>query len=224
MTGPVVPRALSVALGGLCVLLGSIGAVSVPSLLPMWIVLGGIIAGAAYIILSDRATAEQPPPPARTVRRRAALAGVATSAACLVLTGIVSVLGPAAGTSVVVILLLVLAVRALRALRQLPRSAPTTGGRSDDPRPTPLPPPDVPERLPDAADLPTPALCRAWQRSYFTLLDMPDGPTREDIAAWRGSLLDELERRDPIGFDRWMHSGARAGSDPARYLDLTTDH
>jgi len=224
MTGPVVPRALSVALGGLCLLLGSIGAVSVPSLLPMWIVLGGIVAGAAYIILSDRAMTDRPPPPARTVRRRGVLAGVATTAGCLVLTGLVSVLGPATGTPVVVILLLVLAVWGLRALQRLPRRAPATGGRSDDHRPSPPPPPEEPERLPDAADLPTYALCRAWQRSYLALIDMPDGPTRDDVAAWRGSLLDELERRDPVGFDRWMHSGARAGSDPSRFLDLTTDH
>jgi hypothetical protein len=34
-------------------------------------------------------------------------------------------------------------------------------------------------------------------------------------------LLDAIERRDRDGFTRWLETGARAGSDPGRYL--TTD-
>jgi hypothetical protein len=34
----------------------------------------------------------------------------------------------------------------------------------------------------------------------------------------RVAALDELERRDPAGFARWLAAGATAGSNPAQYL------
>lgn len=37
-------------------------------------------------------------------------------------------------------------------------------------------------------------------------------------AELRKSYLDELERRSPDGFARWLASGARTGGDPGRYL------
>jgi hypothetical protein len=61
-------------------------------------------------------------------------------------------------------------------------------------------------------------LCSAWQRTYFVLLDLPAGTPRAAIVHSRGALLDEIERRDPDGFSRWLDTGARAGSDPGRYL------
>jgi hypothetical protein len=66
--------------------------------------------------------------------------------------------------------------------------------------------------------LPTPALCWEWRRSYLAVAraSKPDELTR--IAALRAAYLDELERRDPAGFRRWLDSGARAASDPGRYL------
>jgi len=36
-------------------------------------------------------------------------------------------------------------------------------------------------------------------------------------SSWR-CYLDELERRDPAGFRRWINDGARAAGDPARYI------
>jgi hypothetical protein len=66
--------------------------------------------------------------------------------------------------------------------------------------------------------LPTPTLCWEWRRSYLAVVraSRPDELTR--IAALRATYLDELERRDPTGFRRWLDSGARAASDPSRYL------
>lgn len=216
-----VPRPVSVAAGGLCLLLGSIGAVFVPSLLPIWTVLGGIVGGVVYLATCDRAT-DGPPPPRRGTVRRAARAGIATTVVCLALTGAGSILG-AAGGPVILLLLLAVALWAWRARRYLTSSS--VAGAGPDARPV------VPERSstvseppPDTAALTTPELCRAWQRSYLALIDVPEGPVREDIAAWRRSLLDELERRDPVGFDKWLRDGARAGSDPGRYLDLASDH
>jgi MFS family permease len=216
-TGRRVPRPVSVAVGGLCLLLGSIGAVFVPSLLPIWTVLGGIVGGVVYLATCDRAT-DGPPPPRRGTVRRAAWAGIATTVVCLALTGAGSILGAASGP-VILLLLLAVALWAWRARRQLTRSSVAVADAVVPERSS-----AVSEPPPDADGLTTPELCRAWQRSYLALIDVPEGPVREDIAAWRRSLLDELERRDPIGFDKWLRDGARAGSDPGRYLDLASDH
>ena len=69
-----------------------------------------------------------------------------------------------------------------------------------------------------AAEVPTAELCLAWRRSYLSLLDLPPGPARDRVVSLRRELLDELERRDRAGFGRWIDTGARAGSDPGRYL------
>ena len=66
--------------------------------------------------------------------------------------------------------------------------------------------------------LSTPELCLTWRRSYLALLDVTSYPARCTIVRMRECLLDELERRDRDGFIRWLDSGARAGSDPGRYL------
>jgi hypothetical protein len=67
----------------------------------------------------------------------------------------------------------------------------------------------------------TPELRLAWRRSYLALLDVTSSPARCRIVCMRERLLDELDRRDRDGFPRWFDTGARAGSDPGRYL--TTD-
>ena len=66
--------------------------------------------------------------------------------------------------------------------------------------------------------LSTPELCLAWWRSYLALLDVASYPARCNIVGMRECLLDELERRERDGFTRWLDTGARAGSDPGRYL------
>ena len=78
-------------------------------------------------------------------------------------------------------------------------------------------------QLPSLPDEPvehcsTEELCRAWRASYTAL---QHGCTSADLTALadrRRRYLDEIERRDPAGYARWMASGARAGSDPARFL------
>jgi hypothetical protein len=216
---PVVPRPVSLAALGLCLVLGSVGAVFVPSLLPLWIVLGGIVGGVVYVVAAERAEDESPRP-RRAIGRLAVRAGAATTAVCLALTGVGSILG-AAGAPVIILVLGGLGLWAWRARSHRPGGSVVDGG--PDGRRAVSPPP-VPEVRPDTAALTTHELCRAWQRSYFALIDVPEGPVREEIAMWRRSVLDELERRDSAGFDEWLRNGARAGSDPSRYLDLTTDH
>jgi hypothetical protein len=85
---------------------------------------------------------------------------------------------------------------------------------SSDPLPTPTPTTDhAPVRAMTDAEL-----CMAWRHSFVELqrTDVVEAITA--IAAFRQQLLDELERRNPDGFGVWLASGARAPSDPARYL------
>jgi hypothetical protein len=47
---------------------------------------------------------------------------------------------------------------------------------------------------------------------------------REQVARRRAEVLDELERRDPAGFARWLTSERGLHDDPATFLrgDRTT--
>lgn len=79
---------------------------------------------------------------------------------------------------------------------------------------------DVPEHL-DVDRLSDRALCQAWRASYLRLQRLQDVPDPSGVARVtreRSQLLDELQRRDPTGFDAWLVAGARAPSDPGRYL------
>lgn len=60
-------------------------------------------------------------------------------------------------------------------------------------------------------------LCLTWRRSFAALAKY-GGPERSSIVDLRQACLDELQRRDPVGFARWLGAGARAASDPSRYL------
>ena len=121
------------------------------------------------------------------------------------------------------------AITALVAFVVLRRAPDASGGNAAEaPASTPRMPTGAPEKpsspvrraddAPPMPALPTPALCWEWRRSYLavTRASKPDELTR--IVALRAAYLDELERRDPTGFRRWLDSGARAASDPGRYL------
>jgi len=137
-------------------------------------------------------------------------AGGVTIAAWLVITGIVMVLGPVGAIAIAIVLAAALPWLWRRLGTPL-REPPTTVGRRNDPM-CAIGPAVGPEQLT------TLQLCVAWQHSYFALLDFPTGPAYWEVVRVRECLLDELERRDPAGFARWLETGARAGSDPGRYL------
>ena len=99
------------------------------------------------------------------------------------------------------------------------------------PFPEPTPPPAQPavsgpgaEPAPGAASLPdmqalsTTELVLAWRRSYAELAGARTALELQRAAGLRRQLLDELEQRDGLGVDRWLRSGARAASDPSRFL------
>ncbi len=201
-------RVLSTVAIGTGVVLGSIGIVAVPLALPVAIGLGALAAIMAACVPPDgRGRAE--PVVAGSGRSGGVRAGLGITASLLVLTGLTVVLG--AATWVAVVAVLGIAAGRLRARRGAPlRSTPLPIGR-DGPRLVETAPPET-----TAAS--TAQLCAAWQQTYFAMLDLPAGPQRRGMVEVRQRLLDELERRDPDGFVRWLETGARANSDPSRYL------
>lgn len=67
-------------------------------------------------------------------------------------------------------------------------------------------------------ELPTAALGREWLRTTAALAARLEPAARESIVRRRQEALDELERRDPEGFARWLAAGPAPGSDPADFV------
>ena len=150
-------------------------------------------------------------------------AAAATAAVIFLVTGLV-VLAGAAGAAVVVglaavtggVLWLVRTWLPRRAAARRPDAAPGSGSPAPAPVPTWQPPVSV---------LATSDLGSEWLQTTSALA-RPVGPgDRQDIIRRRQEMLDELERRDPDGFARWLAAGPAAGSDPATFVrgDRTTD-
>lgn len=78
--------------------------------------------------------------------------------------------------------------------------------------------PGAPRLLPPVAELGTPALGAEWLRTTAVLAGPLEPAERQSIVARRQDALDELERRDPVGFSRWMAGGPAPGSDPAEFV------
>ncbi len=72
--------------------------------------------------------------------------------------------------------------------------------------------------LPDVHALSTTELVLAWRRSYAELARARTALELQRAASRRRQLLDELEQRDGLAVERWLRSGARAASDPSRFL------
>lgn len=62
------------------------------------------------------------------------------------------------------------------------------------------------------------ALGREWVRTSAALGQVREPRARQELVRRRQEALDELERRDPAGFARWLAEGATVDSDPAAYV------
>jgi hypothetical protein len=69
--------------------------------------------------------------------------------------------------------------------------------------------------LPPVSSLSTEDLGREWVQTTTALAGPLDAGTREAIVVRRQQTLDELERRDPDGFARWLSGVPLSGSDPS---------
>ncbi|MGH3507985.1 MAG: hypothetical protein ACRDO2_12360 [Nocardioidaceae bacterium] len=73
-------------------------------------------------------------------------------------------------------------------------------------------------RFSDARRLTTVELINAWRSSYAGLQRARTVGETARIAARRQQYIDELERRDPGGFERWLVSGDSPASDASSFL------
>ena len=223
---------------GLSMLLGAIAVIAVPGMTVVGAVFG-VIVGAFSLMWVRDASSDDAATTARAARRAGLLVGAGVAGAWLAVTGLVVLLGAASGPALLLVVVATLAAwlwrrprSAVAALRSNPLRAARdhvqrAAQRPDVPRRIPTAPKPVPTTTPlpapspsgpDPASLSTQQLCLAWQRTYFALLDLPAGPPHSEVVALRGRLLDEIERRDPPGFTRWLGTDARASSNPGRYL------
>jgi hypothetical protein len=99
------------------------------------------------------------------------------------------------------LLLVVLAASSPRALRAY-------AGRWRDSR----------NELFDCTTTSTARLCSAWVDSYGILQRAETPGVRLRVIAARQEYLDELERRDPEGFNAWLASAASAAGSPERFI------
>lgn len=93
----------------------------------------------------------------------------------------------------------------------LPTPPPVLTGRTvSEPRSNGLPAP--------VWTLTTPALGQEWLITTAALAGRLEPAVRQWLVGRREETLDELERRDPDGFARWLAVGPARGSDPSEYV------
>jgi hypothetical protein len=232
-----VARAIGVAAGllfaALGVLLDSTGATL------GWVIVG-LFAGVTALAPSYVRRLEEAPERRRRARggfpwRPAVLAAATTTTTLLAISGMFAVMGSAAAP---VMILIAIAIMGWALMRYRERGRARDGTTIDD----------VCHRSPltfEAADtagwrnegsdgfddgpaigddvgaLSDEELCLAWRRSFLLIEHLDDPRLSDHLARRRRGYLDELERRHPRQFAQWLASGARAASDPARFLIIT---
>jgi hypothetical protein len=163
----------------------------------------------------------------RSIIEAAVQAAGCTVAVLLVLAGIAALAGSGVAVLAVGVALACGLVRA--ALR----------GRSTAPSVTPFPAGDPVPELPSRPSEPsgrtpadpgsdgvpapvwtlaTPALGLEWLTTTAALAGRLEPAARQSLVARRAETLDELERRDPDGFARWLAVGPARGSDPSDFV------
>jgi hypothetical protein len=156
---------------------------------------------------------------------RAGTAAIWTAAVLLLVAGV-----DALGGDVVAAVLAALAGAALvgrGALRALGGGSALRTGRTGTPRVGPARPagvrdPQVRATLRDMAApvsrVSTTELGREWLRTAAVLAGPLDPETHQSVLGRRSEALDELERRDPVGFSRWLAHESCPRSDPADFV------
>ena len=74
------------------------------------------------------------------------------------------------------------------------------------------------ETAPPLACLTTAQLCALWRKSRAGLHAASTPASQARVAAARGVLLDELERREPEAMAEWLQTGALEPDGPSAYL------
>jgi len=176
---------------------------------------GVVAVGVAGLLAGLTAAAIAHDAPAHTLRatvEAGALATAGTVGALLVVSGMAVLLG---APVTVGLLAAVLLAGLLRCGRR-------SGGAASAARPPTLVPTLTlvvePAQAVPVTALSTAALGQEWLRTTAALAGGLDALARRAVVERRGATLDELERRDPRGFVRWISEGPLPGSDPAEYV------
>jgi hypothetical protein len=147
----------------------------------------------------------------------AVMAAAGTASAIFVVTGIVVLAGGYVATLVTGLAVATGGAgwlwRARCARARTRGTVPAPGGDSRALVPAWLAHPQPPVSL-----LPTSDLGSEWLRTTSALACQVDAAARQNIIRRRQETLDELERRDPAGFARWLAAGAASDSDPATFV------
>jgi hypothetical protein len=176
---------------------------------------GVVAVGVAGLLAGLTAAAIAHDTPARTRRatvEAGALATAGTVGVLLVVSGMAVLLG---GPVTVGLLAAVVLAGLLRCGRRSEAAASAAGPPASAPALTLVVEPA--DAVP-VTSLSTAALGREWLRTTAALAGGLDAVTRRAVVERRGATLDELERRDPGGFVRWLSEGPLPGSDPAEYV------
>jgi hypothetical protein len=192
---------------------------------------GGLLAGCTAAGLAREATQPQP----RSTVESAVQAAAWTVCGLLVVAGIAALAGGVVAALSVGAALAVLLVRLGR--RRPAAGSPVVRSSVTPQWPPaaevllrPVPPAEGAESsgrlegigmarvLPPVAGLTTRELGREWARTTHALAGRLNTGVRASLVQRREQTLDELERRDPEGFSRWLAVGPVVGSDPADYV------
>jgi hypothetical protein len=209
------PRVLMWALALPCGLVAVAGGLALRGPEMVAIGVAGVLAGC----MAAGITRETPVGSRRwSTLEAAASAGAATVGVLLLIAGIAALAGSA--VAVLTVGAAVVAVVVLQLLRGRRPGAPSAvprdpmAGRPVHPHRTA----ELASLLPPVAALTTPELGQEWTRTSAVLAGRLDAAAREALVARRQLALDELERRDPAGFARWLAVAPTLSSDPAGYV------
>lgn len=212
------PRVLVWGAGLLCGVVAVAGGLALPG--PELVAVG--VAGVLAACMAAGIARETPAGSrSRSTVEAAAFAGATTVGVLLLLAGIAALAGGAVVFLLVVTVLVGLfVVRLVRVRGSAAR--PMTGPTAALPHPSAArpagPPSELASLLPPVAVLTTAALGQEWLRTNALLAGRLGAAARVSLVARREAALDELERRDPAGFARWMAAGPTLSSDPAGYV------
>jgi hypothetical protein len=213
------PRVLMWALVLLCGVVAVTGGLALrgPEIIAVGV--AGVLAGCMAAGIAREAP---PGSRSRSSLEAGASAGATTVGVILVVAGITALAGGAvAALTVVAVLVVVLLARLARERGPAARS--TTPGPAAPHHPSAVRPvrPKAAELaglLPPVTVLTTAELGQEWTRTTALLGGPLDAAAREALVTRREETLDELERRDPAGFARWLGAGPTLSSDPAGYV------
>ncbi|UOX99887.1 hypothetical protein [Blastococcus sp. PRF04-17] len=213
-----------VACGGV---LGVVGGLSLQGPGLVAVALAGTLAACAAAGIAREAKGGD----RRSTVEAAVQAAAWTVGVLLVLSGITTLAGGGVAALVVGTALAVWLVRAaLRARQAGPDAVPTASSLPAHEllRPSSRPETARIERravvpggaalLPPVETLDTTTLGQEWLTTTVALAGRLTPSTRQSLVGRRADVLDELERRDPDGFARWLAAGSTTGSDPAEYV------